>query len=153
MRGPGNRGPLKSLWLGRWGTPCARCATVHEQIWARARLLPSMGPLAAQAAIINMAVSMRDKCKSSNSERMTMKRQWWTLDNQIALPCDRYWEDIFYRPPPPGSDSWDCDCTRIEIEASIHHTLWVVVVHRFGFPSYRISHSCYHIISYVSCPT
>ena len=30
----------------------------------------------------------------------------------------------------------DCDCTRIEAKASIHHPLWVVVVYRIGLPRY-----------------
>ena len=48
------------------------------------------------------------------------------------------WEDRFYTPSPPGSDSWDCDCARIEAKVSVHHHLWVVVVvvvYRIGLPT------------------
>ena len=74
-----------------------------------------------------------------------------------APASERRWEEIFYTPPPPGRDFWDCDCTRIETEASIHHPLWVVVVvvvvvvYRFGLPSHgdlrEISTIRTHILS------
>ena len=51
-----------------------------------------------------------------------------------GLGDSRNWEERFYKPPPPGSCLGDCDCTRFETNASIHHPLWLVVVYRIGLP-------------------
>ena len=40
----------------------------------------------------------------------------------------RAWEERFYTPPPPGNHFRDCKRARIKTEASVHHSLWVVVV-------------------------
>ena len=52
----------------------------------------------------------------------------------IYICTHMYW---FYTPPPPGGDSEDCSRAKIEIEASTHAPLWVVVVgvYRIGLPS------------------
>ena len=59
---------------------------------------------------------------------------FWILD-MSRVHC------IFYTPPPPGSDFRDCEGICIETEASIHHTLWVVVVYKVDLPTGPIRRS------------